>query len=109
MRAIRATHQEDVYIIFRCPGCNENHQIVVGPWTWNGDLDLPTFSPSLLLQGTQWPKNEYPVFYKSEHASVESGGETRCHSFVVNGRIQFLSDCTHSLVGQTVDLPEWKP
>lgn len=29
-----------------------------------------------------------------------------CHSFVTDGRIQFLSDCTHSLAGQTVDLPE---
>jgi hypothetical protein len=30
-----------------------------------------------------------------------------CHSFVTDGRIQFLGDCTHALAGQTVDLPEW--
>jgi hypothetical protein len=30
-----------------------------------------------------------------------------CHSFVVDGRIQFLGDCTHHLAGQTVDLPPW--
>ncbi len=30
-----------------------------------------------------------------------------CHSFVTDGRIQFLSDCTHPLAGQTVDIPEW--
>lgn len=30
-----------------------------------------------------------------------------CHSFVTDGRIQFLGDCTHSLAGQTVDLPDW--
>jgi hypothetical protein len=29
-----------------------------------------------------------------------------CHSFVRDGRIEFLSDCTHSLAGQTVELPE---
>ena len=29
-----------------------------------------------------------------------------CHSHVREGRIQFLSDCTHALVGQTVDLPD---
>jgi len=29
-----------------------------------------------------------------------------CHSFVTDGRIQFLGDCTHNLAGQTVDLPE---
>ena len=32
----------------------------------------------------------------------------RCHSFVTDGRIQFLSDCTHALAGQTVDLPDIK-
>ena len=31
--------------------------------------------------------------------------ETVCHSFVNNGRIQFLLDCTHHLAGQTVNLP----
>ena len=31
--------------------------------------------------------------------------EVRCHSFVTDGRIQFLSDSTHVLAGQTVDLP----
>jgi len=32
--------------------------------------------------------------------------EYRCHSFVRDGRIEFLSDCTHALKGQTVDLPD---
>jgi hypothetical protein len=30
-----------------------------------------------------------------------------CHSFVTDGRIQFLTDCTHAFAGRTVDLPEW--
>jgi hypothetical protein len=30
-----------------------------------------------------------------------------CHSFVTDGKIQFLSDCTHALAGQTVALPDW--
>lgn len=29
----------------------------------------------------------------------------RCHSFVRDGKIEFLSDSTHKLAGQTVDLP----
>lgn len=34
--------------------------------------------------------------------------EKRCHSWVTEGRIEFLADCTHSMAGQTVDLPaEW--
>ncbi|MNJ76318.1 hypothetical protein D3C77_735750 [compost metagenome] len=31
-----------------------------------------------------------------------------CHSFVTDGRSQYLTDCTHALAGQTVDLPEWE-
>lgn len=30
-----------------------------------------------------------------------------CHSFIRDGQIQFLSDCTHALAGQTVPLPAW--
>jgi hypothetical protein len=30
-----------------------------------------------------------------------------CHSFVTEGRIEFLSDSTHELAGQTVPIPEW--
>jgi hypothetical protein len=29
-----------------------------------------------------------------------------CHSFVTDGRIQYLGDCTHAMAGQTVDLPD---
>ena len=29
-------------------------------------------------------------------------------AFVRNGQIQFLSDCTHKMAGQTVDLPDFK-
>jgi hypothetical protein len=78
-------------VAFHCPGCDTLHPVVVdGPhaWTYNGDPDAPTFSPSVL---------------------VRFGGEpdsARCHSFVESGRIRFLSDCTHDLAGQTVDLPD---
>lgn len=35
--------------------------------------------------------------------------EYRCHSFIEGGRIRFLSDCSHALAGQTVELPEIDP
>jgi hypothetical protein len=31
-----------------------------------------------------------------------------CHSFITDGRIQFLGDCTHRLAGQTVPIPDWE-
>ncbi len=92
-------------VSFRCPGCDDFHQISVGTWTFNGDLERPTFTPSVLVGGVQWGNDD--GFYKPNHA-VPAGGRIVCHSFVTDGRIQFLGDCTHHLAGQTVDLPEWQ-
>lgn len=86
----------DDQLFFLCPGCEMLHGVNVnrskpGPgWDWNGDVDKPTFSPSILV--TYW--------------WGEQREDRRCHSFVRAGRIEFLSDCTHALAGQTVDLPE---
>lgn len=79
--------------LFHCPGCGNSHPFEVSApggtgWTWNGSLDKPTFSPSLLCNADHPP--------------------SRCHSFVVDGKIQFLSDCHHALAGQTVDIPDWE-
>lgn len=102
------------YVEFRCPGCGGTHCIGVGPkasgprWNWNGDKEKPTFSPSVLVRGHKLIFDERGEW---------SGGWERdaqgnpipcvCHSFVTDGRIQFLSDCTHALAGQTADLPEF--
>jgi hypothetical protein len=73
-----------------CPACNGGHTVRIsgnGAWEFNGDFDRPTLTPSVLVT---W-NGEPPM---------------RCHSFVRDGRIEFLSDCTHALAGQTVDLLE---
>lgn len=78
---------------FHCPGCGCTHGFTVNSgipgrnWTWNGSMDKPTFTPSLLCN------KEYPA--------------SRCHSFVTDGRIQYLTDCFHKLAGQTVEIPDW--
>lgn len=80
-------------LLIDCPGCRDSHLITVRAegqsrpvWTWNGSLDAPTVTPSLLCEPDD-PAN-------------------RCHSFITDGRIQFLADCHHALAGQTVLLPE---
>jgi hypothetical protein len=81
-----------IWIWFFCPGCRWPNAIVVkrgskyvGPcWDWNQDKERPTLSPSIL-----------------------SRGEHRCHSFIRDGKIQYLGDCEHELKGTTVDLPAW--
>lgn len=77
-------------------------------WGFNGDLDRPTFTPSVL---TRWSPWEPPVNADNLEAFKAAPWPQRqvehvCHSFVTDGRIQFLNDCTHALAGQTVDLPE---
>lgn len=82
--------------IFVCPGCGFDHIIYVQQvpgknydlWDFNGDLEKPTFNPSLLL---------------SRGSPIH---RPRCHSFIREGKIQFLDDCDHALKGQTVDLKD---
>lgn len=105
----RAAATEGGRVLFWCPGCQEGHSITVGTWSWNGSLERPTFSPSVLIRGNQWPREEYPEHWKPRHPDVAPGDDTVCHTFVTDGRIQFLGDCTHVLAGQTVDLPDWPP
>ena len=57
-----------------------------GKWTWNGSVDSPTLKPSILTRGGP---PQTPIV---------------CHTFVNDGLVQFLSDCTHELAGQTVPL-----
>lgn len=71
---------EDDSYIFWCPACECAHGIN-SRWQFDGDLVTPTISPSLLSQG-----------------------EHRCHLFVKKGKIQYLSDCTHDLAAQTIDM-----
>lgn len=70
---------------FYCPGC-KNYHVFDSRWQFNGDLDKPTFSPSLLCN--------------PDHV------ERRCHSFVRGGKIEYLSDCHHELAGQIVEMLE---
>ncbi|WP_165418410.1 DUF6527 family protein [Dyella amyloliquefaciens] len=74
------------------PGMERSTHARPDLWTFNGDLDRPTFAPSLLCKSHRWD-GEKQVPYV-------------CHTFIREGRIQFLDDCTHALAGQTVDLPE---
>ena len=100
----KASHDFDHdRVYFHCPGCNGTHSIKPGGengWGWNGSVDSPTFTPSVLVT--------YPANPDAKEEFKEWRTERRCHSFITDGRIQFLSDCTHELAGQTVDLPAWE-
>lgn len=106
-------------LMFWCPGCDGAHKINVGVgdgphWGWNNDAVKPTFTPSILVRGTQITDKGEAQIAAWQAAGYPKRGEafdhvaTVCHSFVTDGKIQFLSDCTHSLAGQTVDIPDWE-
>lgn len=92
---------------FYCPGCKGAHLIYTNypgklAWEFNGNLDKPTFSPSLLIHGddaelrqrkiaTNWP---FPI-------------NLQCHSVITDGMINFCGDCEHELAGKSVEMPEW--
>lgn len=108
MADARAAIAESDRVHFWCPGCEHVHGITHGPgaWTWNGDLDRPTFAPSVLVHPHQ-TLIEASLDGDALTAPENVTTTPRCHSFVTEGRIQFLGDSTHPLAGQTVDLPAW--
>lgn len=124
-RAKRVEDGDGVFVGLRidCPGCGDHHMLPVrgtasqyyagrASWDWNGSMDLPTFSPSLLVRSGHYAPHHDPArgcwcTYNAEHADDRAPYACGvCHSFIRDGRIQFLDDCTHALAGTTVDLPE---
>ncbi|MFN7131180.1 MAG: DUF6527 family protein [Myxococcales bacterium] len=95
--------------LFWCPGCDEPHALN-DTWTISGTPESPTFSPSVLVTSGHYVDGNTETCWCTYEA--RSGKRApfkcdRCHSFVRDGRIEFLSDSTHKLAGQTVELPKW--
>lgn len=76
----------DEWFSFYCPGCKCSH-LFNRKWQFNDNLEKPTVSPSLLVNG-----------------NLENPTTPRCHIFVRDGNIQYLDDCTHSLAGTNVPM-----
>jgi len=96
-------------LMFVCPGCALEQTLPDGTpykstglhmlpvnttakspsWTWDGNLEAPTLSPSIL---------------------TGRGSPNICHSFLRVGVFEYLGDCTHKYANQQVpipDLPDW--
>lgn len=75
--------------LYWCKGCGYEHAFGLrsegGHHTFNMDLNNPTVNPSLLQNFTPG---------------------RLCHSYIKDGKIQYLSDCQHALAGQTIELPD---
>lgn len=78
-----------------CPACNLMHPVHVNPpgeagdkWTWNGDVEKPTYSPS----------------FKQSNWQVDR--PKTCHYFIADGKLQYCTDSDHAFAGQTIELPD---
>lgn len=90
---VNGTTGELIGHMVECPACRDAdrcwaHVFHIAKdgrgWNFDGNYERPTFSPSML-------------------AYDDKG--YRCHSFVRDGKIEYLGDCTHSMAGQTIELP----
>lgn len=88
----RLLYQADAHrYFFECPGCETLHFFTTDPdaedkWSWNNDPEKPTVTPSILINGSR--------------------PEARCHFWLTEGKLVFLSDCFHHLKNQTVPMIE---
>lgn len=100
-------------LAFVCPGCTEPYQFLDGTmhtpsglhmlavnaagvkdpqWSFNGNEEAPTLTPSILSHIQPYDEQGKPLGV--------------CHSYLLDGVFQFLDDCTHSLKGQFVPMPD---
>ncbi len=80
-----------------CPACEATH-IITDSWTFDGDVDKPTFSPSVKVT-----YNGPDAGQKREDA--ERAPYACCHYFIKAGIIDYCGDSTHPLAGKKVPLP----
>ena len=97
-------------LVYLCP-CGDHHRVTAA-WGFNGDMERPTFTPSVLVRSGHYApgarSEDCWCTYNKEHPDDAAPFTCYvCHSFVTDGQVHFLSDCTHALAGQTVPLPDW--
>lgn len=88
-----------------CPGCEQMH-ILPDSWTFDGNLEKPTFSPSFKHSGILRP---FVVGeWVGEWVRDENGNTIPfvCHYILTAGVLNFCGDCTHALVGKSIPLPK---
>ncbi len=81
--------ENKISYIFYCPGCKCHHMYYIKgyniSWQFNGNLQSPTFTPSL---------------------RVNYGNGKVCHLFVTNGKIEYCSDSFHELKGKQIEMED---
>ena len=97
MAKVLRVYDDDVSYMFYCPGCEQYHVYTTKNsnlcWKFNGDMEKPTFTPSLLT-------------WKDAKDDISA---SRCHLVITDGKIAYCRDCTHKYAGQTIDMEPENP
>lgn len=109
--------EEATHVTINIPGPTGNLTLPVithgtrsgtGCWTWNGSVDTPTLRPSVLATGGHFMdgySGRCWCDYNREHPNERKVFVCfRCHTWINDGKAQFLEDCSHEFVNQTLDL-----
>ncbi len=82
---VRRISDDCTLYMFWCPACHETHSFDVGEgddkWRFNGDMDKPSFFPSLRYD--------------------------KCHLILRQGIIEYCGDCLHGYRNMDVSLKEF--
>lgn len=95
MSKLSLTDQEGLYIFF-CPGCDCYHVV-------------NTKAGNKASSGMEWPVWQLSggIDNPTVRASIRVMAQYVCHSYITDGKIEFLPDSTHHLSGQIVELPDF--
>lgn len=118
---VQVAPEKATHVVLRLPGPSGRMLLPVmlkgtregtGNWTWNGDSDNPTLKPSVLTQSGHFDpsfKSEdscWCKYYKAHQDEAPVFHCFRCHTWINDGKVQFLDDCSHEFKGQTLELLE---
>lgn len=88
-----------------CPACGEMH-VIPGSWKFDGNVEQPTFSPSVKITGKQTVVDEKGEWTGEWMRDADGKAlDYCCHYILTAGQLNFCGDCTHAMKGQTVPLP----
>lgn len=87
-----------------CPACEEMH-VIPDSWSFDGNVDLPTFNPSVKITGKKCVVVDGK--WTGEWVRDVSGRavDSCCHYHLHAGELKFCGDCTHAHAGKKVLLP----
>lgn len=85
--------QYDTILLFCCPNCGALHMVHVGDdgYSWNGDRDKPTLTPSIFFRGGHSgtlgtvEKQRGPLGFDTPEQRTPEQRACRWHGYLTNG------------------------